>query len=268
MVSFSFPQVGQGLGSGFEPITSSGAVLPGNQAINCTSIPIARNAACRVVKVGVSLMYPEGGMAGFGPVGTLVKTPTPITCTSKWLAILASFRTVQPASLNNGRSCLAKLNVSSPPADVYPKSTTPFGNGLRVLTKLIHCWSVSLRGLMRSLRSSKSFSAVAALACCLLIPALASATSFSSVFELSTNRTISASLAWSTRRRAGPAIKPRTNSAATPTATKRAEIFCPFSIQESSVGSSTDYPYRDLSVGGLAVIWLIHRHRKGYHRHK
>jgi hypothetical protein len=71
-------------------------------------------------------------------------------------------------------------------------------------------------------------------------------------------RTTSLSLAWSTRLRAGLAMNPKTNSAATPIATKSAAMFWPLSIHESSVGSSTvECPYREISVGWLVVIWLF-----------
>jgi hypothetical protein len=247
-------------GFGLEPMTSSGLSLGVEyQLINCTSIPTALNASLRAVSTGLRRKTPGGGTTAWSVLcGSGINTPTPITWISRWLLTPVIFSGIShPASLNKGNNWFRNVRPSSPLALVYPKLIAPLGSVFSAPTKAMHCWSVSLRGLMRSLRSSKSLSAVAALACCLLISALASATPFSRSFELSTNRTISASLAWSTRLRAGPAIKPRTNSAATPSATKRAAMFCPLSIQESSVGSSIDSRYRDLSIAGLVVIWLL-----------
>ncbi len=193
---------------------------------------------------------------------TAIKNPLPVPPVAK-----RSVAAGQPASLKISTICLARPNESVSLA-VHQMSTAPEGAPRRASTSIFCCAGEIVRSFKLSLNCKRACSAIAVFSCCLLIPALASATSFSRVFELSTNRTISASLAWSMRRRAGPAINPRINSTATPIATKRAAIFCPLSIQESSVGSSTDYPYRDLGVAGLVVIWLVHRRKKAHHMRK
>jgi hypothetical protein len=166
-------------------MTTSG--ISTGKLINCTCIPTALKADWMAASVGVSAINPaggrfspEGGRVGFGRGVPRFNTPTPITCMSRWLAILDSFCTVQLAALNNGRNCLAKLKLSSPPPDVYPKLIVPPGRALSAATKSVVCAPVNVRGLMRSWSSRSLSSAVAALVCCLAISALASAASCSS----------------------------------------------------------------------------------------
>src|ERR1019366_6335449 len=170
-----------GLGSGFEPTTTSGiSPSPGCQLINLDSSPTTLKADCRVAKVGVSITNEGGGgFDGSKLAGPRVKIPIPITCISKWFVMLFSFLTVHPASLNKASSCFAKLNPSSPPPDVYPKSIVPAGTARRDSTNAKASLSVNLRGFTRSWSCSRLFSAIAALVCCFAISVSAFATSVS-----------------------------------------------------------------------------------------
>jgi hypothetical protein len=172
-------------GLGLEPITNSGLSSGVEyQLINCTSIPTARNAACNAVSTGVRGSMPGGG----GIVRSVLResgisTPIPITWISKWLVTPAIFSGIfHPASLNKGNNCFRKLKHSSPPALVYPKLIFPSGAIFSALIKSILCWSVRLRGLMRSRSSNSSLSAVAALVCCSATASLRTSLSRASSF--------------------------------------------------------------------------------------
>ncbi len=87
--------------------------------------------------------------------------------------------TVQPASFRTSLNDCANAHDSSEFIG-HPISIAPlWGLSLKSLTSSWRCSAVRLRGLIRSRSSSKSFSAWAALICCLAISDLASAAAVS-----------------------------------------------------------------------------------------